>query len=163
MFARSRSRRLHAVVTARCAAFGLLVALALVGCGGAKAPSKAAYVKKANAICTQFNNRGAAATRGLARNPQHPTAREAQAIVRKLNPITRESVTRTRALKPPKGDGKKVKAIYDAADQGTAAYERASKSPKASLAILNTSGTPRDPYSRANRLAKAYGLTACAG
>ena len=80
MFARSRSRRLHADVTARCAAFGLLVALALVGCGGAKAPSKAAYVKKANAICTQFNNRGAAATRGLARNPQHPTPREALAL-----------------------------------------------------------------------------------
>src|SRR5437016_6017165 len=99
MLARSRCR-LSADVTAWCAAFGLVGALALVGCGGAKAPSKAVYVKKANAICTQFNNQGAAATRRLARNPQHPTPREAQAIVTKLNPITRESVRRTRALTP---------------------------------------------------------------
>ena len=35
-------------------------------------------------------------------------------------------------------DKKKVKAIYDAADAGNAAYERASKDSKASLEILNT-------------------------
>jgi hypothetical protein len=162
MLARAHCR-LAAHVTPTCAAFGLLGALALVGCGGTKAPSRAEYLKKANAICTQFNKQGAAATRGLARNPQHPTPQEAQAIVKKLDPITREDVRRTRALKPPKGDEKTVKAIYDAADQGTAAYERASKSPKASLAVLNSAGTPGDPYGRANRLSKAYGLTACAG
>jgi hypothetical protein len=155
--------RPNAVVTARCATFGLVVALALVGCGGAKAPSKAAYLKKVNAICARSNSEGVAATRGLARDPRHPTPREAQAILAKLDPVTRESVRRSRAVKPPKGDETKVKAIYDAADQGTAAYERASKSPNASLAILNTAGTPRDPYGRANRLAKAYGLTTCAG
>ncbi len=154
--------RVPVVSAASCAAC-LLGVLALTGCGGSKAPSKAEYLKKANAICTEFNNKGAAATRGLARNPQHPTPREAQAMVKELDPITRQSVSRTRALKPPKGDEKKVKAIYDAADEGTAAYERASKSPKASLAAITSAGTAHDPYGRANALAKAYGLTACAG
>ena len=138
-------------------AAGLLAA----GCGssdksGEKSSiTKAEFVKKGNAVCAQGNKEIDAAGKklfGKDPNKRPSKAKLEEFATTVLIPSVEDQVSKIRALGAPKGDEAKVKAILDAADQG---IQKGKQDP---LSLTNEGS---DPFAKANKLAKAYGLTVC--
>jgi hypothetical protein len=69
-------------------------------------------------------------------------------------PSIQSQVDQVRKLKPPANDESTVKAIVNTAQSDLDKV-------KANPALLASNGP--DPFADANRLAKAYGMTQCAG
>ena len=136
----------------------LLLATALAACGGddePPRPSKAQYVRQANAICAAANERVEPLLREhLMKRP--PTARDVAAFAQAVVPIERETLAKLRNLPAPAGDAATVARIYDAATRATDTLERAASDPRLAMRILDA-----DPFARSERLANQYGLTAC--
>ena len=86
------------------------------------------------------------------KSPGQPTRAETIAFARKVAvPTAQAELDQLRALRPPKGDEARVKAILDASQ---AAVDKVRANPSL---LVGDNGSDR-----ANRLARAYGLTACA-
>lgn len=135
---------------------GVLVACNLVaGCGndGTDQLTKAEFLQQGNAICAKGTEQIDAAGGTAFASPGNPTEQETDAFASEIVvPNVQEQIDQLRALSPPKGDGAQVKAILD----------------RAQLAVDEVKANPRllgrDTASEeANRIARAYGLTACAG
>jgi hypothetical protein len=135
-------------------AIALLVAVA-AGCGSSsndKAPTKAEFLKKGNAICKAGDTKTNAAAKKQF-NGGKPNQAETLAFVKStVLPDVSKQVDGIDALTPPKGDEKQVQAIVDSA---RAALNKAKADPK-----LLTSNTA---FAKTNKLTKAYGLTVCGG
>ena len=140
----------------------IVLGLALIGagCGGddkgsSPSPTKAEFVRKGNAICTNGNKKIDAKGRklfgGQQKKPSESQLKKFATDV--LIPEVQKQVDQIRDLGAPKGDEKKVKAILDAAQQG---IDKAKKDP---IAITQDNGA--DPFQKANKLARDYGLTVC--
>lgn len=138
----------------------MVLALALVaaGCGSSSssdstsaALTKAEYVKQGNAICKKANAKiESAAKEDLGPNPSK--AQVTSFVNDTLGPALDEELSGLHGLTPPSGDEKTVSAMLDEADQALAKV-------KADPSTI-TSG---NPFTKANKDAKAYGLTVCAG
>ena len=98
-----------------------LLAIALAACGGddePQRPSKAQYVRQANAICAAANERVEPLLREhLMKRP--PTARDVAAFAGAVVPIERETLAKLRDIPAPAGDASTVARIYDAATRAT--------------------------------------------
>ena len=98
----------------------LLVALLLVAaaCGGSSYTglSKPDFVKQADAICTTDSDKVA----GLLASAGHtPTIDQVKTVyTQSLVPIFRDEVAKLRALKPPKADRARIKAMLDDLEHG---------------------------------------------
>ena len=139
---------------------GVAMSLVLVACGSS-GPSKASYIKKADAICAKGSKDSEEAAKGTIQDPANPTPEEAQAALQKVIPIQKKGIEDLKALKRPDADKGKLATIYAAVDKVAAAYEQAAQSPQASLALIKASGTAQDPNVAANKLAADYGLKEC--
>ena len=132
------------------------------GCGSSKKKSaaaapaltKAAFLKRGNAICKRGNQQINQVSRKL-----FPTknARPSQAQLKKfatatLIPSVQSQINGVKALGAPKGDEAKVSAIITSAQ---AALDQGKKDP---LLLVSSK---HDPFAKTNKLAKAYGLTVC--
>ena len=140
---------------------GAVTSLVLAACGGGGGPSKAEYIKKADAICAKGSKDSEEAAKGAIQNPANPTPEEAQAALQKVIPVQKKGIADLKALKRPDADRGKLETIYAAVDKVAAAYEQAAQSPQASLALLKASGTDQDPNVAANKLAADYGFKEC--
>ena len=141
----------------------LVLALVAVGCGSDKKESskskpaitKAEFLRKGNAICTagnkQIDAKGKKFFAGQKSKPSEAQLKKFATEV--LIPNVQQQVDGIRALGSPPGDKAKVKAILDAADQGLA------KSKQDPAAIASEGS--QDPFARANKLAREYGLKVC--
>jgi len=138
----------------------LLIALfattALVAaCGGdddsssdEPAPTKAAYIEEADAICAADQAEFEEITTDL---PNDIEAEESQAaITDEILPLYRDQVEALRAITPPEGDEDATSAIYDSVDTALDAIE---EDPSA----LGDQAT----FEEANTLATDYGLKVC--
>lgn len=147
-------------------AFVAGLSLAFAGCGGddgnsttattsssARAPTKAAYVTQANAICTKSRAAASAAAKKAFPSGQPSEDEITKYLKETFIPAIDDLVEQLRALTPPKGDGGTTKAIYDAVQ---AAADKAQADPK----VLNATGA-ESPFADANKQANAYGLTVC--
>jgi len=145
----------------------LAATLALVvvaaGCGSSKSKStvttpaltKSEFLKKGNAICKKGNQQISQVAHKVFPNRK---ARPSRAQVTKfatgtIIPSVQSQVSGVKALGAPKGDEAKVNAIVTTAQ---AALDRAKKDP-----LVLTTSSKSDPFAKANKLAKAYGLTVC--
>lgn len=145
--------------------FGTLVvvvaALGLGACGSedeGDGPSKADYVATANSLCAMFNLRTEALGREILQGDD-PSVAEMQAFVRRTAPLVEENLKRLRALEAPAADRARVDEIYDTAERELRAFARAATDRDAARDLL----ADFDPFERANRLARDYGLGECAG
>ncbi len=135
-----------------------LLALAAVcvvaaGCGGGNRLSKREFLKQGNAICAKGTRKIDRLGLTAFKTPGHPTPAETVAFAKTVAvPITQSELDQLRALKRPKGDENSVKTLLDKAQ---AAVDRVRAHPTL-LGQANGSD-------EANALARAYGLTACAG
>lgn len=137
------------------ALFGMLLSLVwLAGCGGgSEGPlSKAEFIERGNAIC----GRAATEQRALAPpatvNSQPPANRSSYVEPVLVKSIEKE-LRRLKAIDLPPGDKKKIKAIFKEIEKGIKDAE---------LDPLDPLVNATDPFRKANRLARAYGLKACA-
>lgn len=141
---------------------GAIAAIAVAGCGsssnstsGATALTKAEFLKQGNAICKKGNQQINAAANKLFGGKKPSSAEETKFGQSTAIPSVQSQISGVEALSAPSGDESTVKAITDAAQK---ALDKA----KANQSLLNASNTA-GPFAEADKLAKAYGLTACAG
>jgi hypothetical protein len=122
-----------------------------VGCGssdggmseeGAAEPTKATYIKAADAICTNINRDEIRAISGL----KHPSSLQE---LRALMPVIRREVREIAALEPPPGEEAEVKAFVSA-------YQEAAKEP-----IANVLDGKSEKYETAFKLMQSYGFRVC--
>jgi hypothetical protein len=130
---------------------------AVVGCGSSSSSSsttaaitKTAFLAKANAICTQSNNRTNAAGAKLGKNPTR--AQVVATVSTKFVPSIQTSITQIRALGAPTGDQATVTKILNLAQ---ADLNKVKRNPL--LLVGNHS-----PFTDFAKIAHPYGLKDCA-
>lgn len=132
----------------------VLAAVVLVGtagCGGSdkKPLSKSEYVRQGNAICKKGNKKIEAAA---SKFKGEPSPKELEKFATDdLVPSVEDQVKQLRDLEPPKADKDTVEKIYKQVDAGVSKV-------KADPSTLTK--TP-DPFGKANKAARSYGLTVC--
>jgi hypothetical protein len=140
----------------------LSVALAVAGCGGSGdesssiSISKAAFIKKTDAVCKRGNGRMEAAFgRFLIKNKnlRRPSKDEYEALVGKvLVPNIEREIKEIRAFPVPSGDEDRVDDFLEALEEG---IEVAERNPKAVV------GSSEVIFGIPSRLAREYGLEVC--
>ena len=141
--------------------FGLVVALALFGatasaCGDDDDArlSKAEFVKQANAVCSEGNQKFEALFENF------PVTQAALAgFFEKATPIVEEQADRLRALDPPSEDEDTVQAIVDLLDQSVEDFEKAEKDPAFASQLFEAEGG--EHTKEFEEKAAAYGMTEC--
>ncbi|MDQ2700779.1 MAG: hypothetical protein M3Y23_05560 [Actinomycetota bacterium] len=130
-------------------------ALVAAGCGGdddsssdEPAPTQAAYIEEADAICAEDQTELQEITADL---PNDIEAPESQAAISdEILPLYQDQVGELRDITPPEGDEDTTAAIYDSVEEALAKIE---EDPSA----LGDAAT----FEEANTLATDYGLTVC--
>ena len=131
----------------------LLAGALLAACGGDDSPSKAEYVKDANAICKKTNDELNADVKKEFGN-QRPSQQQIEKFgTDTVAPTIEDELSQLRDLDAPSGDEDTVNAIYDAAQDGVDALKQ-----DPSILLENNPAA----FQEANKLAKDYGLTVCA-
>ena len=140
-----------------------ILLIAAAGCGGgsddlsasANAISKAAFIKKADAICQKGSERMAGSFVKYLKKGEitHPSkAVQEKLVVKVLVPSVRQEVKEFQALGAPSGDEDRVAEIVKALEEGV---ETAEGNPEA---VANSSDVV---FGIASRLAGEYGLEIC--
>jgi hypothetical protein len=144
----------------------LIVALTVAGCGGGggdetttKTISKAAFVRKGNAICEKGTRRMVASFTGFLKKEgkaiKHPSQAEKEELVGAiLVPSVKREIREFEALGAPSGDEDRVGEIIKALEEG---LETAEANPEA---VVSSSDAV---FGIASRLAGEYGLEVCGG
>jgi hypothetical protein len=150
-----------AVLSNGCGGSSTTTSTTVAGASGATgaqgaALTKSQFLAKANAICKKGNQ--AVQSAGQQQFPKSggkPSSSELQAFATKtVIPNIQEQITAIKALPAPSGDQAKVTQIVDAAQ---AALNKAKANPS------SITGNGPGPFKKTNTLARAYGLTTCAG
>ena len=140
-----RARRVSLVIA------GVVVSSVVpVGVAGAatKAPSHDEYVERADAICNRTTDKIDAVIEDLGLDP---TDDEARAAVDRVVALTRKELDKLRALTPPRGETRRVEKVYEAVER---AVDRVDADPGSLV-------DEPSPFTRAARLADAYGFEEC--
>jgi hypothetical protein len=143
----------------------LTVGLVLSACGSSNnsttttALTKAQFLTKGNAICKHGNVQITKAAHQQLSRTKYPNGPPPQAVLTKfatvtLIPTIQSEINGIKALGAPSGDQAKVTAIVTSAQ---AALDKGKANP--TLVIQKNSTL----FANANKLSKAYGLTACGG
>lgn len=140
----------------------LTMALAVIGCGGSddeastSSISKAAFIKKTDAVCKRGNSRMEVAFAHLLvknKNVQRPSKADQEALVgRVLIPNIEREIEEIRAFPVPSGDEDRVDDFLEALEEG---IEVAERNPKAVV------GSSEVIFGIPSRLAREYGLEVC--
>jgi hypothetical protein len=162
---RALSRTAIALLT-----LGLAFAL-IAGCGGrgqkgssesgpanAKPPSKADYVARANKVCAALNEKTRALEGRYLSGAKAASADAARTFAAKEAPLVRSALSKLKALRAPRGDGRRVGAFLKETNKGVRKLERASAHGEQARRILRRGG----PFGPAQELALSYGLSSCA-
>jgi hypothetical protein len=149
------------------AACVLAFTLIAAGCGGGDdststtaALTKSEFLKQGNQICAEGNKEIEAGfeefskEHNISKNEKPSQAELEEAAETILLPSVTKQVEGVANLGAPSGEEEQVEEIIDAAEE---ALEEGEEDP----ASLVSEGP--DPFAKANRLAEAYGLTACGG
>lgn len=146
----------HSAVKALIGAVALIALLAAMGCGsgegGESPPSKAAFIRKGNIVCSKgVAEKEGLRARGFAlRQRLHgriPQKRIDQFLSEQMDIYEREA-EQLAALVPPAGDEKKIQALVIAMKKAAAWYR----------ANPESGGVP---FGKPGRMAQAYGLDKC--
>jgi hypothetical protein len=135
----------------------LLTLAVLAGCGGggSDTPTKAAFVKQADAVCKQADDEQ---TKGLEEAAKQGSLNKMSsaeqldlAVEVGLPPIQKEA-EELGELTPPAGDEGEVEAFVKS-------IEEATKKAEADPSLLNGGS---GPFKKADQMGKSYGFEACA-
>jgi hypothetical protein len=132
----------------------LVALLFLSGCGRSSsegALTKREFLKRAGAICARAQSEQLQLVSSYVK--KHPNAEEADLVAPAGVPPLKKELQRIRELELPAGDAKPLQAFFKAFESGLA---DAAEDPFDLLV------TETNPFKKANSLAKAYGMKACA-
>jgi len=120
------------------------------------APTRAAFIRRADAQCSKGNDEETAAIRAYAKEKHAGSAQspEEGLLLAVVLPSIRENVERLGGMDAPSGDEGMVQAIV-AADEK--AIERAEADPSSALSADRS----RSPFARGAKLSKRYGFKVC--
>ena len=136
-------------------AIAAVVPIAAAGCGGEDHLSKSEFLSQGNAVCAKGNKEIDAEATKVFSESKPPSEAEFQKFANDtLTPNIQGQIDGVDDLSPPADDEDQVNAIVDSAQ---AALDKV----KADPTILEND--KNDPFADANKKAKDYGLTACAG
>ena len=129
--------------------------LVFMGCGGGDDElTKAEFLKQGNAICKKGDKEiDQAADKTFTGNQRPSTAEIKKFAEGTVIPNVQEQIDAIRDLNPPADDEDQVNAILDEA-QST--LDKTKDDP-------TIFASNQDPFKKANKLAKDYGLTECGG
>jgi hypothetical protein len=120
--------------------------------------TRAEYVSQANAICADTNKKlddaAEEAFGDLGPNQRPKPEQLTEYVNETVGPEVESELEQLRDLEVPEADADQIEAIYAAAQT---ALDDLSEHP------LSLSSGEAEPFAEANKLARAYGLTACAG
>lgn len=146
----------------------LLLSVAIAGCGGddddGSGLSKEDYIARADAVCTDANEKEIALGTPAAGDREHPKYKEPR-FQRKFLAIGRETLADLRKLEPPEGDEDEVAKIISSLERLYAALAdrfaalRADDGPAATAAISAYDLA----YTDVGSAAGGYGIVACQG
>ena len=145
------------------AVFAAVLAIGSVamGCGGSESSdtpplTKAAFVKKGDAICKKVPNRYQARVKALPKQQKSksPKAAKEEENLKAAVPPLRTASTEFEELSPPTGDEQKAEAIVVALEQGADGIEA---EPGSKLT------GPKSPLAPFQKLTKEYGFKVCSG
>lgn len=132
-----------------------------MGCGGggdesAATPTKAEFIKRADGICAQTDEKQKAILQRYVKN--HPGVKPNKAVEENIAlatlPSVKVEVEELDDLSIPSGDVYEVQAIIDGIEK---AVEEAEADPSKML-----KGSSREPFKAVDELAAKYGFKACA-
>lgn len=149
-------RKLTALLIAAALPFGL------IACGGDddEGPSKEEFVKEANAICTKASAEAEQIGEGAFKDPEDPTPKEAQALLKEILPLAEQQLRDLEELEKPKDDEDEIEKILAAYETGNTQIREAAATPEEALIAVASSDKI---YAEADNLADAYGLDDCSG
>lgn len=135
----------------------LAIALIVAGCGSSEPDplTKAEFIKQGNAICVQAGQERDAALKqaakeGAQRSEESSEAELDRYVTEVALPPIQKMTEELGGLGAPKKDERQVAAIVRGFEEGT---EKLEANPHSALG--------GDPFTGANKLAAAYGLTDC--
>ncbi len=136
-----------------------VIAMSLVlggGCGGGdKAPTKAEFIKQADAICKKAHDKFEKDFNADFAGNQRPSQAELNKFAENtLVPGVQGEIDDISALEPPSGDEAEINAIIDAVQGGVDRI-------KADPGVLSPK-VAFDPQKKGHQLAKDYGMKECA-
>jgi hypothetical protein len=135
----------------------LSLGLVFAACGSSSddsSPTKAQFIKQADAICTKAHNGlDKAFNQAFAGKPQPSQAELSKFATEELAPTVQGEIDDVGDLDRPSGDEDEIEAILDAAQSGVDKI-------KADPAVLSPQ-VKFDPLAENHRLAKAYGMKEC--
>lgn len=144
--------------------------LLVAGCGSS-APTKAEYVKRANAICRTtagaigpLEGQLASAAGSIGSAVGSTSAGQLAGVLRRLHNATDDALTKLRGLSQPTGAHAAIERILTPLASLSAALDRAARTaaagqPQKAIATLEAAAPDAKRMAEA---ARAYGLTACA-
>jgi hypothetical protein len=137
--------------------------VALGACGGAKAPGKADFIRRADIICA----RGAARQRQLHTPQLSGTPSEVLSAlgryVGQLLPVARGIATQLHALAEPTQDRAELRRYFAAVDGAVADLQRLGEAARRGDAAAVRRGAVALNGNQANALARRYGFRVCGG
>jgi len=124
----------------------------LTGCGGGEEGlTKAQFIRQGDAICKQAGAEQVALAAHYKKKEIAPG--HFKAVTGIVVPPMEKELRRLRALSPPQGDEKKVRAILEEIESGVHDVQHD---------YLDVFYEENDPFAEANELARKYGFHACA-
>jgi hypothetical protein len=141
---------------------GLIIAGILAGCGGGSsssttedALSRNEFIAQGNEICAKGDKEIQQAGKKVFTSSQPPSqATQEKFVTDTIVPNIQGQIDAIKALPAPSDDEDLVNAITDAAQS---ALDKVKSDPS----LITDQSNAADPFSEANKLANAYGLTKC--
>lgn len=136
-----------------------LVAAGLGGCGGGTERLTATELAaQGNALCAKSDKLLKKVFAEELGGAGKPTAKQMQAVLKKVVPITEETVSGLRELEPPEKLEAKFEGALEEADEAISSLRKGAAGAEAAEALFSA---PEDPFAKTNKGLEAVGITTC--
>lgn len=137
----------------------MLAAAGLAGCGGESDRLTATELAaQGNVVCARSDEKLQKAFQEELGDDRRPTPKQMQAVLKRVVPITEETVEGLRRLEPPETLEDKYEDALEKAEAAIAALRKGAASPKAAEAVFSAA---EDPFAETNKGLEAVGISTC--
>lgn len=136
-----------------------LVAMVLLsGCGKTERLSVTELAVEGNKVCAESDRRLQKAFEEELGGEAQPTSKQMQAVLKRVVPITEDTVSGLKKLEPPEKLEEPFDEAIGEAEEAIAALRKGAARPEAAQALFSA---PQDPFAKANKDLEAVGIGTC--
>lgn len=136
----------------------VLGAVGVGSCGDEDRLSKKEFVARADAVCAESDKKLQNAFREELSGPAPPTAKQMQAALKSVVPITERTVAALKKLEPPEDLEARFDDALIEAELAIATLRKGATSATEAQAVFSA---PEDPFQKTNTGLESVGITAC--